>query len=163
MRKRSPTPKAKSQFLQTTMRRRWKFWILGVPNVSMVLNFCSEFVITGIIFLPSESEDIEGIAKKEDPTEGDTSADPEVKFDKPYSPDHDAATSTSSIANDLLAVAVVNDGTTSSADVIVESDGATRKTSSILLQGTIFLKLTRFGMDGDGIEEGLTSFTRSLH
>ena len=129
----------------------------------MVLNFCSEFVITGIIFLPSESEDIEGIAEKEDPTEGDTSADPEVKIDKPYSPDHDAATSTSSIANDLLAVAVVNDGTTSSADVIVESEGATRKTSSILLQGTIFLKLTRYGMDGDGIEEGLTSFTRSLH
>ena len=138
MRKRSPTPKAKPQFLQTTMRRRWKFWILGVPNVSMVLNFCSEFVITGTIFLPSESEGIECIAEKEDPTEGDTSADPEVKFDKPYSPDHDAATSTSSIANDLLAVAVVNDGTTSSADVIVESEGATRKTSSIFLQGTIY-------------------------
>ena len=104
----------------------------------MVLNFCSEFVITGTIFLPSESEGIECIAEKEDPTEGDTSADPEVKFDKPYSPDHDAATSTSSIANDLLAVAVVNDGTTSSADVIVESEGATRKTSSIFLQGTIY-------------------------
>ena len=106
-----------------------------------------------IHFVPSEG--IEVTAEKEDATEGATSADPEVKYDAPSSPDHHrrvvAAATTGFVANDPLAV--VSDGDTSSANDIVASDGATRKTSSILLQGTIFLKLTQFGMDGDGIED----------
>ena len=100
-----------------------------------------------IHFVPSEG--IEVTAEKEDATEGATSADPEVKYDALSSPDQDrrvvAAATTGFIANDPLAV--VNDGNTSSANDIVASDGATRKTSSILLQGTISPKQTRYEVE----------------
>ena len=73
---------------------------------------------------------IEVIAEKEDAAEGSTSADAEIKNDAPSSPGHDRKVVTE--AATTSSIAVVNDGNTSSADVTVESDGETRKISSIL-------------------------------